>query len=238
MEIDERKAAQIILSIGSHRKKRVLDPIAAAEELQRLSKKVPRKEVARRFSIADRTLRIYLKLLSLPEPVKELIRTRKIGQDLAYRLTLLDDPKEQEALAKAILEAKLTNKEVRAIVQTLKRRNPDMSIDQCVQLAVKYRPRIEEQFLIITKLEPETQERLQNRSRTETVTPDDLLKRIILDVIPPASFSSIRIKNDAVMLSVDKEGDRAYRQAAKKMHVRDFELLDVLVRNWMEKHDP
>jgi hypothetical protein len=236
MAIDERKAARIILSIGSHRKERVLDPIAVAEELQELCKNIPRREVARRLKIADRTLRIYLKLLDLPEPVKELIRSRKIGQDFAYRLALLDNPKEQEALGKAILENDLTNKEVRGIVQTLRRRNPDMSIDECIQLAIKYRPRIEEQFLIITKIEPETLQRLEARSRTENIAPAELLRRIVLELIPQGTLSSARFEKGVAMLSVDKQGDLAYRNAANKMHVRDFELLDALVRKWMENH--
>jgi len=236
MEIDERKAAQIILSIGTHRRQRVLDPIAVAEELQKLIRKLPRKEVARRFKIADRTLRVYLKLLDLTEPVKELVRSRKIGQDLAYRLALLDNPEDQEVLGKTILEASLTNREVRAIVQTLKRRNPDMPIHQCVELAVRYRPRIEEEFLIITKIEPDTLQYLKTESIAENISLDDLLRRIALEVIPPNSLSSVRIKNEVIMLALDKQGDQAYRSAAKKMRVKDFQVLNILAQDWKKKH--
>lgn len=237
MEIDERKAAQIILSIGTHRKRRVLDPITVAEELQKLTKRFPRKEVARRFKIADRTLRTYFKLLNLPEHVKELIRSRKIGQDLAYRLTLLDNPEDQEVLANAILESDLTNKEVRAIVQTLKRRNPNMPISQCMELVIKYRPRIEEEFLIITKVEMDTLRDLSAISEDKNIRLDDLFKQIVLEVVPADSLSSIRIEGEVVMLSLDRQGNRAYKNAARKMRVRDFELLNVLARNWMEMHE-
>lgn len=235
MEINEHKAAQIILSIGTHRKYRVLDPITVAEELKKLCEKIPRKEVARRFKIADRTLRIYFKLLNLSESVKELVRSRKIPQDIAYRLTFLSK-EDQEDLAKRILETDLTNKEVRAIVQTLKRRNPDMPIEQCIELVLKYRPRAEEEFLIVTKLEPKVLSELNIKSKVYNLQLDDLLKEIMSEVIPADGLSFIKTKNEIVFLALNKQGRQAYKNAVKKMRIKDFQLLNVLVQGWIQKH--
>ena len=173
---------------------------------------------------------MYLRLVNLPEKVQKSIKAGKIGQDTGYRITLLKDPKEQEILGDAVIKYHLSSGEVKGIVQNLKKRNPELPIEECIRLALKARPSIMEEHIIVTKIGTDTLESLKKKSRGEGVKVEELLKKSLVGLLSPQSVNSLKLFNRTVILALGKEDFRLFRNKAQEIKVKLENLIDALVK--------
>ena len=237
--LSEETIKRLLISIKSPKAWRSMDPIEVAQNLKFLCERMPREEVARRFNISKRaTLWVYLRLLDLPEKVQELIRAGKIGKDKGYRISLLKDKREQEILADAAIKHHLSSGEVRGIVQSLKKRNPDMPIEECIQLALKARPIIEEEHVIVTKIQKDTLKTLKEKSEECGVVMEELVRKVMeKEVIPPNSITSLRFIDTTVILSLGKDCFKAFKDKARETKVKPEDLVETLIKKWLQNEN-
>lgn len=229
--LGEETIRRLIISLKTPKKWRAMDPIEIAQNLKILCEHFPQHEVARRLGISKKgTLWVYLRLVNLPEKVQQLIRSGKIGQDTGYRISILKDPKEQEILADAVIKYRLSSDEVKGIVQNLKKRNPELPIEECIRLAVKARPSITEEHIVVTKIGTDTLESLKKKSQAEGVKVEELLRKYLLEFLSPQSVNSLKLFNRTVIMSLGKEDFRLFRNKAQEIKVKLENLIDTLVK--------
>jgi len=236
--LDKETINRLIVSLKSKRKERLMDPIEIATTLKSLCDHMPREEVARRFNISERsTLWVYLRLLSLPKKVKQLIQDGKIGMDSGYRVSILKNKEEQEILADAIIKYGLSSEEVKGVVQSLKKRNPDLAIEECIQLALKARPLIEEEHLVITRIKDDTLLGLGKKSQLCQVPLAELVIKCIEKHLPSKSITSLRLSDTTVVISLTKEGFKKFREKAKNLKIKSELLVEFLAQRCLLDED-
>lgn len=236
--MDKETINRLIVSLKSRRKDRLMDPIEIATTLKLLCGHMPREEVARRFNIDERsTLWVYLRLLSLPKKVQQLIRNGKIGMDAGYRISILKNTEEQEILADAIVKYRLSSGEVKGIVQSLKKRNPDLPIEECIRLALKARPLIEEEHLVITRIKDGTLLTLRNKSQLCQMSLEEMVKKCIEKHFPPQGITSLKLSDTKVIISLTKEGFKVFKEKAKNLKIKPEHLVEFLVQRCLLNED-
>lgn len=229
--LGEENVKRLIVSLKAPAKWRIMNPIEIAENLKILCDNFSQDEVARRFGISKKgTLWVYLRLVDLSDKVKDLVRARKIGQDASYRISLLKDPDEQGILADAVLDHNLNSSELKAIVQNLKKRNLELPIEECINLTLKARRKITEEHIVITRIEADTFRMLKERSHKDGLPIEEFLKKILSKSLPTLNFSSLRLVNTAVIMSLGKEDFRLLKDKASRTKVKLEKVIDVLVK--------
>lgn len=238
MQADEETLAKLLLSVGTRKRWRALDPITTANILDKLCKRSSQKEVARKIGVSSEQIRQFRCLLDLPKNVKKLVEDRKIGIDAGYRISLLKNEDEQEILAKAIIDRKVTSNEVRGIVQSLKKWNLNMPISECIELAIKYRRIIEEEHLLVSRIRERTLNSLKERSEASGISVDDLLEGILKETISPEEgFISANNFDYTILLALKKEGFNTFKAEAAKSNIKLNNLVDRLIERWLGKSD-
>lgn len=229
--LGEETVKRLLISLKTPKKWRAMNPIEIAENLKILCDHFPRSEVARRFGISEKsTLWVYLRLLTLPERVQDLVRAGKLGMDVAYRISLLTDKREQEILADAIIEHRLTSNEVKGITQALKKRNRNMPIEHAVSLTLKARPTISEEHIVVTKVENDTFNALMKKSQEKQMPIEELVKKSLVEILPLSSLSSLKMVDTMVIISLGEEDYETFRAKAKEKKIRLENLVDLLAR--------
>ena len=237
MQVDEETLAKLLLSVGTSKKWRAMPPITTAKILDDLCKRSSQKEVAKRLGVSSETIRMFRRLLALPKNVQKLVENREIGMDAGYRISLLHKD-EQEILANAIIDKKVTSDEVRGIIQSLKKWNPHMPILECVELAIKYRPIIEDEHLLVSRIRESTLNGLKERSEASGILVDDLIKDILKEIIPTEKgFISVKILDYTILLALKKEGFNAFKAESIKSKVKLNDLIDKLIERSLENGD-
>jgi len=235
-QYDDEALANLLLSVGTRKKWRALDPITAAKTIESMCKSSSQSEVARKLSVSQETIREFRSLLKLPESVQKLIKARKIGIDAGYRISLMESKDEQEILAKAIIDKQITSKEVRGMIQSLKKRNPHMPISECIELAIKYRPIIEEEHLVVTGIQRKTLNALKKSSEKSGILVDDLIKRILTEIMQSeGDIISVKTLDGVAILALKKNGFKALRAESQKSKVKLDNLVETLVERWLQK---
>lgn len=176
---------EIILSVGTHRKKRLLSPIEVSERFAMLLNQGYSKEKIAEFVKLDPSmLERFIRLLQLEPYIKHLVdwgRSNKsaISFSAASEISLLN-PKDQIHVTEAILKYQLTKSETKQITEIKKRSSKEIS--NCINEVLNMRPRIicKHVFLgtitddrIISKLKKKTQ-----KERDKTLK-DILNKRLL-----------------------------------------------------------
>lgn len=232
---DKKELAKLLLSIGTRKKWRALDPITTARQLEALRKVATREEIAKKLGVSQEIIRVFLKLLTLPNDVQELVRTRKISIDQGYRLSLIKKKNVQEALANSIVAHTLKADEVRGIVQSLMKRNPDMSVSEGVELVMKYRPVVDTEELVITSLDKATFERLQLEAERKTKSINALLEEIVRPIVKdPSHLKTVKTLGKAVLMVLTKEGFSEFVAESQKLNMRPNDLVEGLTKQYLE----
>ena len=236
--LDKETINRLVVSLKGKRKERLMDPIEIATTLKLLCDHMPREEVARRFNISERsTLWVYLRLLSLPAKVQQHMRDGKIGMDSGYRISILRNMEEQEILADAVIKFRLSSGEVKGIVQSLKKRNPDLAIEECIRLALKARPFVEEEHLVITRIKEDTLLALRKKSQLCQMSLEELVRKCMDEHLSPQSITLLRLSDSTVVISLTKEGFTAFRKKAKNLNIKSEHLVEFLVQRCLLNED-
>jgi len=238
MQIDEETLAKLLLSVGTRKKWRALPPITTANILDEWCKSSSQKEVAGLLGVSSETIRMFRRLLTLPENVQKLVEDREIGIDAGDRISRFKDPEVQEILAKATIDRKVTSDEVKNLIKSLKNRNPDMPISECIELVIKYRPIIEEEHLVISRIRESTLNALKKKSETSGILVDNLIEDVLKETISTEKgFISANIYDNTILLSLKTEGFKVFKAESVKSKVKLNDLIDKLIERGLVKGD-
>lgn len=232
--LSEETIKRLILSLKSRKAWRLMDPIEVARNLKLLCEHMPQEEVASKLGISKKgTIWVFLRLLDLPEKVQQFVSSGKIGKDTAYRISLLKDKKEQEILADAVMKHNLSSIEVRGIAQSLKKRNPDLPIEECIRLTLKARPSIQEEHVIVTKIQNDTLKALEKRSKENGVPMETLVRKSMSEALPQVSIASLKLVGTTVVMSLGKGDFKLFKEKALEKKVKLENLVETLINKWM-----
>jgi hypothetical protein len=218
----------LLASLGTHKRRRPLSPVETALELQFFLGNGGKIE---QLPVGKEQVREFLSLLKLSPMVRNMIgwggiRDAEIGMDNGYRISMLKSEHEQESLAKAILESKLTPREVARIVRH-RNRHPEKTLGECIEAVVAMRPI--KRNLFITQISDETLKRLECEAAIKKMSTINVLQEILSEELPKDSLISVTLREDFVTLLLERKGYEALMRKVRDAGVSLKELVDVLV---------
>jgi hypothetical protein len=217
----------LLASVGSHKLQRPIDPITIAEIF---SNSQSNALIAKKTGISARMVGMFKSLLSLSDETKASVRSGRISIDKAVRLAALGDTKAQELLNKAILaDPRIFSAPNVSRVVSLKNRNPDMSVEECINRVLKAKPLIENRYVLVTDLRGELSELSKKRAAKEGTPYEQFLKEVTRRSLPEGSLHSLVVHHDVVLLILTSEGWQALRYKALEFGVPLEEVLDHLI---------
>jgi len=174
--LDEQTALAIVFA-NIKRKKRTEDLVTVAEAFDHLvalygSRRVVAEKVGLR---SPEMVREFLKILSLPPEVKQLVRTRRIDRlDVAYRISML--PSRRDQIKAATERAGLSTDDVRDVKRLMS--NQGMSAEQAKKKVLD--SRLRGLHVFVMDFDDEQYKRLMSQARQERTDPAELVKQVVL----------------------------------------------------------
>lgn len=137
------------------------------------------EKVAERTNTSSELVRSVVRLLKLPDEVKQLVKERKIGMDIAQKITRIENPKDQIMVAKQIVG--LSSHDARSLVEFAKR-NPKASASDYENHKVRLfgaKRKKKEVHITIIPLEGELYRKLKEKADKEKMSPEKLIVELI-----------------------------------------------------------
>jgi len=176
-EIDEEKIlARLYLNLKGAKKKQD-NWVDIAQDCKQLKDYYGSAEkVAEKIDVSYELIRALLKLPTLPEEVKELIKDEKILFDVAQRIARINGKARQVEAAKAVVG--LSAHDARDIIQYAKK-YPTESLDDFKKRVTEGKNRIEKVHLAIIPLKEKIYSLLKTEGQKRKISPEKLILLII-----------------------------------------------------------
>ncbi len=176
-ELDENeKLARLYLNLKGAKKKQT-NWIELAEELEALRKTYGSiKKTADKLSVSYELIRSVLKLLTLPEEAKALIRNNEILYDAGQRIARINGKERQVEVAKAI--AKLPAHSARQIIYYAKK-YPTAPLENFRKRVVEGDNKVEKIHLTLIPLTDENYDYLKVEGKKRKLTAEKLILSIV-----------------------------------------------------------
>jgi len=168
--ISAEELRDLILSVGTHKQERILSPVEVAELLEKaINAGATIQEISKEILLnPTMTTRLH-RLLNLAPEIQHLVGWEgkpKISPSTASEIACLKTLKEQEFLANATLENRLSKREVIQIIEVRNKFNKP--VGECVEEIIEMRPRIIRRYLFIGAIKSsEVRNRLSKMSQKE-----------------------------------------------------------------------
>ncbi len=170
---EEKLIAELFLNIKNRRKKS--NPLRIAEICKILSEKYGSpKKLAEKLDVSYETIRSFLKLLELPEPVQQLIKNGKIGFDVGQRIARIPSPKKQIEVAKSVIG--LNAHDAREVIQYIIRQ-PNASPQSVKKRLLRHKKK--NYTILLLPLEEELYEKLKEKSKSKNISVESLILELI-----------------------------------------------------------
>jgi len=231
VDSDEIKLLAIIAA-GTKRtpKKRTVNMLKVAKALKDLhdlhSSYVA---VSKIVKLSPEMIRQFVKLLSLTDKVKTLIKKGLINSvDIGYRISKLSE-NNQIVLAENVLGKRLSSEDVRNIVK-YKIDNPSISINKAIKNVMD--SKIRKVFVAYLGIDKNTNDRLDHEccKKNKTV----LIKTLFKKLVGKENLIFFGINGRVVLIKVSKEGLMRMKDKAKRSKISLPKLANVLVREYLE----
>lgn len=134
------------------------------------------RKVAEKLGVSYELIRSILKLSTLPEEVKGLMKDGKILYDVGQRISRISDKEKQVEVAKIVAE--LPAHDARDIVQYAKK-YPKEPLDSFRKRVVEGKDKVEKVHLSIIPLREEIYSYLKTESQRKNISPEKLILLIV-----------------------------------------------------------
>jgi len=173
--LDEQSALAIIFA-NTKRKKRTEDLVTIAQACEYLVRLYGTQQaLARKVGLSAEIIREFRKILTLPERVRDMIRTRQIDSlDVAYRISMLGDANEQVKAAKEITV--LSSEDVRDIKRLV--RTAQLSAAESKKRVLE--SKLKGLHVFIMDFDDEQYRRIIARAKQARTDPAELVKQVVL----------------------------------------------------------
>jgi len=175
--LDEDTALSILFA-NTRRTRRNVDLITVAESCEYLVDLYgSQKAVAEKVGLSAEMIREFRKLLNLPKEVKDLISSREIDRlDVAYRISMLQEPEKQVAAARTIANLP-SSKDVRDILRLSE--SADLPIEESKKMVLDAKPK--GLHIFIVDFDDEAYSALMDEAKALEVETAELVKEIVTD---------------------------------------------------------
>jgi len=230
--------AKLLSSIGTHKRERPLLPVEVAKRIKILKDECTSlNEVSERLSLDAKLIGQFLSLLNLPETVHGIIgwgHTDKfrLGFTKASIIAELEDSNDQDILAKAAQISAFKKQEIRDVI-SLKKRNADKKIEECIESVLSFRPVIEKGYMMITNIKPNTIKRLHSAIRGHSDKIEDLIKQSMETLLPLHSLSNVAIRENYVVLNLNEEGYKKFEKLPVELQTESHSVTDVCINKFL-----
>jgi len=244
LKLDINEEAKLLLSVGTHRRKRPLGPVEVSDLIYRLEKfggaticglGTPRSQIASKLGFKGKEmLERFLSLQTLPVTIRGIIgwegaKDGRLTLSTGWELVKLRDEKDKEILAKVALDRNLAKREVVSIVQ-LRLRNPQKTINECIEDVKRIRPEIQTGYAVVTQLTTDTISKLRECAARSGSSLEDALKAILSKSIPSAHTKSVAIRKRLVILTLDEDGYKLFKTLPDKLKTSSEMTVETLVQ--------
>jgi hypothetical protein len=218
------------ISSGTKRKKREINILEVAEEMNRLYTKYNSLDkLSKLVKLSPEMVREFLKINDLDKSVKDLIKNDSITSiDIGYRISKLEK-RDQTKLAKHIITKKLSSDDVRAIVK-FKIDNPGIPIEKAIERVIKSKDK--NIYIAYLGITDSTFKQLCEKHKSENLAV--IIRRIFDKFIPRQSVVSFELNGRVIVIKVSKEGLQKMREKAKLLNVPLAKLADSSIKEYME----
>ena len=206
-ELTPEEAKGLILSVGTHRGKRLLSPLEVARIFRKaIAHGATREECASFVHLngLDMVSR-FLRLLDLDPFVQHATDWRQTGPTIsftsAWKLSALEN-REQKDASLEIMTNQLGTKEVEQVVQL--RRRSGRSFSDCTAEVIRMRPRIVKVHVIIGAIvDNRLKEWLEKQNQIQR---DSLFTQVLSELYPSAKECSGRLGRDKFTIVTNDQG--------------------------------
>lgn len=176
-KINEEELLAILYSNFSGKGKQKNDWIFIADKLNELNSIYNSEEkIAKNLGLSREMVRSTIKLLELPEEVKQLIRSNKITQDLGWRLLAIKEKKTIIEVAKSIIG--LSAHDARDMIRFAKN-NPDIPIKNQIERLKQAKAKEGKLNIFITTLSDADYGKLQKIAKEKGLKANELIVELI-----------------------------------------------------------
>ena len=148
---ENRTIAILYANFGEGRKDKTNDLIFLAEKFKQLSDHYgSHKKVAEKIGISNEQAREILKLLELPDGVKELVRSKKLKFEVAWRIASVKGESNQIKLANSVCD--MNTHDARHLVR-LFRNNPEFNFEEYKKNIIESKNKFQDIDLVILPIE-------------------------------------------------------------------------------------
>jgi|GEM_PF-1574435 len=230
---EEKLIATVIVGTLRNWKRRRVNILQVAEALKSLlTIRGSLDQVADLVKLSTEMVREFLKLLELPDEVKDLIGKGFINSvDIGYRISKLPQ-RDQIALAKRIIDKNLCSSDVRSIVK-YKLDNPSMAIHEIVNRVLKSKDR--KHFVAYLVVGEDTFDKLKPKFKSKNkIENKKFIQRIFNKVIKKENIVSFSLNGRVIIIKVTRKGLDMMKQKAKELKISLPEFGDALVREYLD----
>lgn len=226
---EPERLAELLTSINTKNTKyvRALLPWSCTLIMRQLINEIGKEEAISRLPIGNDMVEQFLLLERIPNDKKRSVmwnETNGLGVTFssALKISRLENDNEKRKLMGAVLEHGFTKIQTDNIV-VLKNKNPNMSIEECIEEIVKFRPTIIQSYMVVLSIKP-LKNKLDDLSKTQNKRVNDIIKK--------AFESNLRLPIDAVSviadntaISMTEETYEKYEQIIKGKKLSDMDIL-------------
>jgi hypothetical protein len=176
MSVFDEQTARAVVFANTRRKKRTNDLVTVAEAFDHLVKvHGSQKAAAKEVNLSPEMVREFLKILSLPPEVKQLVRTRKIDRlDVAYKISML--PKREEQIKAARQSADLSTDDVRDVNRLIS--STGMSVEESKKKVLE--SRLRGLHVFVMEFDDGEYKEIISRARHENMAPAELVRKVVI----------------------------------------------------------
>lgn len=232
--LTEDEFAELILSVGTHRKKRHISPVEAARRIERAitsgvshrTGTIPytRESLARKLGLKDPTmLGRFLAVLSIPEEFQQIVNWGEGGRNLehltfsvASNASSLPVEKQRELFLE-ILRHELTKSHALQAIQLIKR-NPTKPVHECIE---SVRPVIIRREIIIGSF-PAGSAMLDKNVPADRK--EEILKEALRAIFQGERFAA-RVSNAHFVISTSERGKHLFDEYCARFRQNPNELI-------------
>ena len=208
---------------------RPLTPIEVSKGISEFKKELngDYDELSKRLGVSKDIIKDFEELLSLPAEIQDTIAfgtsksdSGKLSFTTAAIIAELKDSEDMLKVGLAVLSfpRPITKTEVDNIV-SLKRRNSEKSIEDCIAEIVKMRPNIVRHYLFVSSLDEDIRKQLTQLSLQNHKEVDSLALEIFSKEFPENSVKKVHLGNEFVRISFTKEGHNKLHQISNDSDV-------------------
>lgn len=175
-ELDENTALGIVFA-NTKRKKRTADLWTIAEACEYLVELYgSQKTVAQKAGLSSETIRQFRKVLTLPKEVADMVRARLIDRlDVAYRISMLDDPENQVRVANQVAELSTDDVRDMKLVIAGAGLSPEAAKNRVLESKLKGL------HVFVMDFDAEEYQVIVQQAKGRKMVPAELVRQVVLD---------------------------------------------------------